>query len=84
MQKENNYTFEPLVEVLKYSEVKNGDVILLRCEAGTENEEIRKMHSSLRSLILEKDLRILAVNPNLEMNGLSLAIESAKNFKEQE
>jgi hypothetical protein len=78
----NNYDFEPLVEVLKFSEVKKGDVLLLRCEAGKENEEILKMHSALKSLILEKDLRILAVNPNQNMDSIFMSIKAAKNFKE--
>lgn len=79
----NNSDFEPLVEVLKYSEVKNGDVIILRCEKGSEREEILKMHSTLRVLIEEKDLRILAVNPDQKMDDLYLHIQAAKNFKEE-
>jgi hypothetical protein len=78
----NNYDFEPLVEVLKFSEVKKGDVLLLRCEAGKENEEILKMHSALKSLILEKDLRILAVNPNQNLDNIFTGIKAAKNFQE--
>jgi hypothetical protein len=79
----HNYEFEPLVEVLKYSQLKNKDVVILRCEEGKENEEIIKMHSKLKTLLIEKDLRILAVNPNFDMSSLHIAIESAKNFQEE-
>jgi hypothetical protein len=78
----NNYDFEPLVEVLKFSEVKKGDVLILRCEAGKENEEILKMHSALKSLILEKDLRILAVNPSQSMDSIFMGIKAAQGFSE--
>jgi hypothetical protein len=79
----HNYEFEPLVEVLKYSQLKNKDVVILRCEEGKENEEIIKMHSKLKTLLIEKDLRILAVNPDFDMSSLRIAIESAKNFQEE-
>jgi hypothetical protein len=78
----SNYDFEPLVEILKFSEVKNGDVLILRCEPGKENEEISKMHSVLKSLIIEKDLRILAVNPNQDLDSIFLGIQAAQNFQE--
>lgn len=77
-----NYDSEPLVEILKFSEVKNGDVLILRCERGKENEEISKMHSVLKSLIIEKDLRILAVNPNQDLGSIFLGIQAAQNFQE--
>jgi hypothetical protein len=79
---EKKYELEPVVEVMKYSKVNNGDVIILRCEAGKENEEISKMHSKLKSLIVEKNLRILAINPEFSMDRIFLALEAAKNFEE--
>jgi len=41
------------------------------------------MNSTLKSLLIEKDLRILAVTPDLDMNSIFLSIEAAKNFKEE-
>ena len=83
MNEENKeYELEPLVEILKYSQVNEGDVLILRCEPGKENEEISKMHSKLKSLLIEKNLRILAVNPDQKMESLFLTIESVKNFQE--
>jgi len=38
---QNEYKLEPLVEIIKYSQVKNGDVLILRCERGQESEEIK-------------------------------------------
>jgi hypothetical protein len=81
---DHNYEFEPLVEVLKYSKLKKKDVIILRCEHGKENEEILKMHSKLKTLLIEKDLRILAVTPDFDMNSLHIAIDSAKNFQDED
>jgi hypothetical protein len=81
---EKNNEFEPMVEVLKYSKINNGDILILRCEAGKENEEISKMHSKLKALIIEKDLRILAINPEFSMQEIYLAIDSVRNFKESE
>jgi hypothetical protein len=81
-QENKEYELEPLVEILKYSQVNKGDIVILRCEAGKENEEILKMHSKLKSLLIEKDLRILAVNPDQKMESLFLAIESVKSFQE--
>lgn len=78
----NNYDFEPLVEVLKYSEIKNGDVLILRCNPGEENEKISKMHSTLRSLIFEKDLRILAVKPEQDFDSIYMGIKAAQGFQE--
>jgi len=75
--------FEPLVEMLKYSQINKGDVLILRCEKGQENEEIKKMNQALKALLIEKDLRILAVTPDLDMNSIFLSIEAAKNFKEE-
>jgi hypothetical protein len=83
LENDPKYKFEPLVEVLKYSQVKHGDVLILRCERGQENEEIKKMNSALKTLLIEKDLRILAVTPDLDMNSISISIEAAKNFKEE-
>jgi hypothetical protein len=79
-----NLTIEPLVEIMKYSKVEKGDVLILRCERGKEYEEIKNMHSALKLLIQEKDLRILAMTPDQDMENLYLHIEAAKNFRETE
>ena len=78
----NNYDFEPLVEVLKYSEVKKGDVLILRCKQGEENNEISKMHAVLKYLIFEKDLRVLAVNPEQSFDSIYMGIKAAQGFQE--
>jgi hypothetical protein len=80
--KEKQYKLEPVVEILKYSKIKKGDILVLRCEKGRENEEITKMHGKLKMLLVEKDLRILAVAPDDKIEELSVIIESIKNHKD--
>ena len=76
------YSLEPMIEVMPYSRIQEKDVIILRCEKGEENQAISKIHSALRVLIDQKDLRILAVTPDFDTDRLFLAIESAKNWEE--
>ena len=57
-------------------------MLILRCNPGEENKEISKMHSVLKSLIIEKDLRILAVNPNQNMDSIFLGMKAAQSFQE--
>lgn len=82
VDEEKQYSLEPLVEVLSYSKIKKGDILVLRCEKGRENEEIAKMHGKLKMLLVEKDLRILAVAPHDKIEELSVIIESIKNHKD--
>jgi len=81
---DQGYMLEPLVEIMKYSQVNDGDVLILRCENGKENEEILKMHTKLRSLIHEKNLRILALTPDFDTERLYNTIHFAKNFNESD
>jgi hypothetical protein len=76
-----DYNLEPLIEVLPYSKIKERDVIILRCNKGEENEEIAKMNTTLKTLIQEKDLRILAVTPDFNLEDLSLAIQVVSNWE---
>jgi hypothetical protein len=84
---DNNYTetisLEPAVEVLKFSQIAEGDVLVLRCEPGTENEAIKNIYSSLKSLIFEKNLKILAIKPNENLENLSLIIRSVNQIDDQ-
>jgi hypothetical protein len=81
--KQSRYKLEPAVEVLKYSKISKGDILIIRCEKGKENEEITKMHSKLKMLLVEKDLKILAIGPNDKIEDLSVVIESIKNYREE-
>ena len=70
----------PLVEVIPYSKINNRDVIIVRCEKGQENAALLNLHSSLITLIKEKDLRILAVTSDFSTKNLSLAIKNVSEF----
>jgi hypothetical protein len=74
------YGLEPMIEVIPFSRIKEKDVIVLRCEKGEENLAISKIHSELRALIDEKDLKILAVTPDFDAQKISIGIELAKNW----
>jgi hypothetical protein len=76
------YTLEPMIEVMPYSKIKERDVIVLRCEKGEENAAISKINSALRVLIDEKDLRILALTPDYDTESLSIAVQTANNWEQ--
>jgi len=78
----NKVKEKPFVEVIRYSEINTGDVLVLRCERGKENESILKMRSALRKIMIEKDLKILAVTPELNMENLSIVIQSVAKYEE--
>ena len=78
---DKEYSLAPMVEIVPYSKINEKDVIVLRCERGEENKAISKIHSALRVLIDEKDLRILAVTPDFDTDKLFFAIEAAKNWE---
>ena len=78
---DKEYSLAPMVEIVPYSKINEKDVIVLRCEKGEENKAISKIHSALRVLIDEKDLRILAVTPDFDTDKLFFAIEAAKNWE---
>jgi hypothetical protein len=78
----NQIKEKPFVEVIRYSEINTGDVLILRCERGKENESILKMRSALRKIMIEKDLKILAVTPELNMENLSIVIQSVAKYEE--
>lgn len=79
---DKDYELQPLIEVMPYSKIKEKDVIILRCEKGQENLAISNMNSVLKVLIQEKDLRILAVTPDFNMENLSIAVQTASNWEE--
>lgn len=72
----------PLVEIIPYSKIKEKDILILRCEKGKENESILKMRSALKQLMIEKDLRILAVTPDLDMRNLSILALAAREYQD--
>jgi hypothetical protein len=75
---------EPLVEVIHYSKIKEKDVILLRCKKGEEKKALIEMRSELKALIQQKDLRILAVNEDVDFSQLRLMVEATKEYNEEE
>jgi hypothetical protein len=77
---DKDYELKPMVEIIPYAEIKQGDVVILRCEKGQENAAISKIHSDLRALIDQKDLKILAVTPDFDAKKISIGIELAKNW----
>ena len=76
---EKQYSLEPLVEVLSYSKIKYGDVLILRCKNGKENAEISKLHPKLKMLLSEKNLKILALNKEDRIEDLSLVVQLVKS-----
>ena len=85
MEKEilnKQYELQPLVEIIPYSKIQEKDVIILRCEKGQENQAISKINFTLRSLINEKNLRILDVTPHFDKEKLFFAIEMTKAWED--
>jgi len=72
----------PLVEIIPYSKIKEKDILILRCEKGMENQSILKMRSALKQLMIEKDLRILAVTPDLDMRNISILALAAREYQD--
>jgi hypothetical protein len=81
---EKKYELQPFVEVVPYSKIKEKDVLILRCEKGKENEAISKINNTLRILIEEKDLRILALTPDFNLDDLSMAVQITSQWEVKE
>jgi len=75
---------EPLVEVIPYSRIKEKDILILRCKKGEEKQGILNMREELKAIIQQKDLRILAVNKDVNFSQLSVMVEATKEYKEKE
>lgn len=75
---------EPLVKIIDVSSLNRGDVLLVECRKGMENEFLKKVNEELKPLILEKDLRVLAVSPEFDSLLLYKAVEFIKSYNEKE
>lgn len=73
---------EPLVEAIPYSKIREKDVIILRCKKGEEKKALLEMRSELKSLIQQKDLRILAVSETVDFSHLSFMVQAAQEYEE--
>jgi hypothetical protein len=75
---------EPLVEVIPYSKIREKDVLILRCKKGDERKSILEMREDLKAIIQQKDLRILAVTPDVNFSQLSIMVQAASSYTEEE
>lgn len=75
---------EPLVEVIPYSRIKEKDILILRCKKGEEKDAILNMRKELKAIVQQMDLRILAVNDDINFSQLSIMVEATKEYKEEE
>ena len=74
---------EPLVEIIPYSRIGEKDILLLRCKRGDEKKALLEMRSELKFIIQQKDLRILAVNEDIDFSQLSILIQATKEYEEK-
>lgn len=75
---------EPLVEVIPYSRIKNKDILVLRCKKGEEKDAILNMRKELKAIVQQMDLRILAVNDDVNFSQLSIMVQAAKEYEEEQ
>lgn len=75
---------EPLVEVIPYSRIKNKDILILRCKKGEEKDAILNMRKELKAIVQQMDLRILAVNDDVNFSQLSIMVQAAKEYEEEQ
>jgi hypothetical protein len=83
-EKETDIKVKPLVKVIEYKKIKKGDIIIIECEKGKENEFLAKADSELKSIITEKDLRILAVTPDFDIFSLKHVVEVIRDICNKE
>lgn len=69
-----------LVKVIEYKKIRQGDIVIIECEKGKENEFLAKANEELKSIIAEKDLRILAVTPDFDLSSLKQVVEVIKDI----
>lgn len=84
LEKENEFKAVDLVKVIEYDKIKKGDIIIVECEKGKENEFLSKANNQLKSIINEKDLRILAITPDFDMFSLKHVVEIIKDICENQ
>ena len=84
LEKENTFKAVDLVKVIEYNKIKKGDIIIVECEKGKENEFLSKANNQLKSIINEKDLRILAITPDFDMFSLKHVVEIIKDICENQ
>jgi hypothetical protein len=74
---------EQLVEVIPYARINDKDILILRCKKGDERKALLEMRSELKFIIQQKDLRILAVNEDIDFSQLSILIQATKEYEEK-
>jgi hypothetical protein len=79
-KKTSDIEVKNLVKIIDYNNVKNGDIIIIECEKGKENEFLAKTNEEFKSLIAEKDLRILAVTPDFDLSSLKHVVDVIRDI----
>ena len=77
-----SYEIKPLIKVIPFDEIKSGDVLILPCEPGEEENVIRKMHPKLLPIMMETGARILAIGSDYQEFEIFQAIEVAKAYND--
>jgi hypothetical protein len=72
------YEVDKLVEVIPSSKLKEGDILIIRCDSSQSNQALKDAHSMLGSLMSEKKLKILAMPKNFDDRNLGIIVESMK------
>jgi hypothetical protein len=79
-RKTSDISVKNLVKVIDYNKVKKGDIVIIECEKGKENEFLAKTNEEFKSIIAEKDLRILAVTPDFDLSSLKHVVEVIRDI----